>query len=287
MGLTMKEKQAVTRQMALGYKRATKAHKGDILDTLIALTGYTRSYAARVLRDRARYVVVGQGVVDGVKVTLIEDERTRPKKKRKRKRKKIYDKDVLRALRTVWLICGCLCGKRLAPYMKKIVCKLERTGKLKLERETRRKLLCISAATIDRMLAPTRKRYLLRARSQTKPGTLLKHQIPIRTFTDWDEMRPGFLEIDLVSHEGGNARGEYAYTLDATDVCSGWTETEAVKNRSQHFVFAGLEAAMARFPFAVLGIDSDNVLTPESTFLGRAMVPFAAAWFAQPFHELR
>jgi hypothetical protein len=256
MGLTMKEKQAVTRQMALGYKRATKAQKGDILDTLIQLTGYTRSYAARVLRDRARYVVVGKGVVDGAQITLVEDERTRPKKKRKRK--KIYDKDVLRALQTVWLICGGICGKRLAPYMKKIVRKLERMGKLKLERETRSKLLSISAATIDRLLAPSRKRYLLRARSQTKPGTLLKHQIPIRTFADWNELRPGFLEIDLVSHEGGNPRGDYAYTLDATDVCTGWTETEAVRNRSQHFVFAGLETAMDRFPFDVLGIDSDN-----------------------------
>jgi transposase InsO family protein len=258
MGLTMKEKQAVTRQMALEYKRATKAQKGEILDTLIQLTGYTRSYAARVLRDRARYVVVGQGVVDGAKVRLMEDERTRPKKKRKRKRKRIYDKDVLRALQTVWLICDGICGKRLAPYMKKIVGKLERMGELRLEPETRRKLLSVSAATIDRMLAPTRKRYQLRARSQTKPGTLLKHQIPIRTFADWDELRPGFLEIDLVSHEGGNPRGEYAYTLDATDVCTGWTETEAVRNRSQHFVFVGLEAAMTRFPFDILGIDSDN-----------------------------
>lgn len=258
MGLTMKEKQAVTRQMALEYKRATKAQKGDILDTLIRLTGYTRSYAARVLRDRAKYVILGQGVVDTIKVTVVEDERTRPKKKRKRKRKKIYDKDVLRALQTVWLICDGICGKRLAPYMKRIVGKLEREGELKLDDETRRKLVAMSAATIDRRLAPTRKRYQLRARSQTKPGTLLKHQIPIRTFADWDELRPGFLEIDLVSHEGGDARGEYAYTLDATDVCTGWTETEAVRNRSQHFVFAGLEAAMVRFPFDILGIDSDN-----------------------------
>ncbi len=258
MGLTMKEKQAVTRQMALEYKRATKGQKGKILDTLIQLTGYSRSYAARVLRERARYVIVGQGVVHGTKVTLVEDERTRPKKKRKRRRKKLYDRDVLRALKTVWGVCDGICGKRLAPYMRKIVGKLERTGELHLDHETRRKLLSVSAATIDRMLAPTRKRYQLRARSQTKPGTLLKHQIPIRTFADWDERRPGFLEIDLVSHEGGDARGEYAYTLDATDVCTGWTETEAVRNRSQHFVFAGLEAAMIRFPFDILGIDSDN-----------------------------
>jgi len=258
MCLTMKERQAVTRQLALNYKRATKSQKGEILDTLTELTGYTRTYAARVLRDRARFVVVGQGVVCGAKVTLVEDERTRPRTKHRRKRKKIYDQDVLRALQRVWLICDGICGKRLAPYMKKIVGKLERTGELKLDRDTRSKLLLISAATIDRMLAPTRKRYQLRARSQTKPGTLLKHQIPVRTFADWDELRPGFLEIDLVSHEGGNARGDYAYTLDATDVSSGWTETVAVRNRSQHFVFAGLENAMARFPFAILGIDSDN-----------------------------
>jgi len=254
MGLTMKEKQAVTRQMAEEYKRSTKKSKGEILDTLIELTGYNRSYAARVLRRRARTVVLGRGVVDGVKVTLVEDERT----KRRRKRRRIYGKDVLVALQKVWVICDGICGKRLAPYLVEIVPTLERLGELTLAEETRRKLIGISPATIDRMLAPARKRYQLRARSQTKPGTLLKHQIPIRTSGDWDELRPGFVEIDLVSHEGGNARGDYAYTLDATDVCTAWTETEAVRNRSQMYVFDGLEKALARFPFAICGIDSDN-----------------------------
>jgi len=108
------------------------------------------------------------------------------------------------------------------------------------------------------MLAPTRKGYQLRARTQTKPGTLLKHQIPIRTFSDWDDLQPGFVEIDLVSHEGGNARGDYAFTLDATDVCTGWTETEAVRNKAEKWVFAGLQKAKARFPFDIMGIDSDN-----------------------------
>ena len=227
MSLTMTERQAVTRQMAMEYKKATKGRKGIILDTLIQLTGYNRSYAARMLRERARYVVVGRGVVNGVKVTAVEDERTRPKNKRKRKRKKTYDKDVLHALQKVWLVCDGICGKRLAPYMRRIVSTLQRTGELNLDRETRRKLLAISPATIDRMLAPIRKRYQLRARSQTKPGTLLKHQIPIRTFADWDDLHPGFLEVDLVSHDGGNPRGDYAYTLDATDVCTVWTETES------------------------------------------------------------
>jgi hypothetical protein len=264
----MKEKQAVTREMAAEYKRATKKQKGKILNTLTGLTGYNRSYAARVLRKGSRDVVLGRGVVDGVTVTLVEDERT--KRKKRRKRQKIYDKDVLVALQKVWVICDGICGKRLAPYLKEIVPKLETLGELTLDKETKRKLIDISPATIDRMLAPVRKRYQLRARSQTKPGTLLKHQIPIRTFSDWDEQRPGFIEIDLVSHEGGNARGDYAYTLDATDVCTAWTETEAVRNRSERFVFAGLEKALVRFPVAIQGIDSDN----DSAFINNHLVRY-------------
>jgi hypothetical protein len=103
-----------------------------------------------------------------------------------------------------------------------------------------------------------RKRYQLRARSHTKPGSLLKHQIPIRTWSDWNEACPGFLEIDLVSHEGGDPRGDFAYTLDATDICTGWTETVAVRNRAELWVLAGLKQALARFPFKIRGIDSDN-----------------------------
>jgi len=268
MPLTMKEKQAVTREMATEYKRATKKQKGKILDTLTGLTGYNRSYAARVLRKGTRDVVLGRGIIDGVTVTLVEDERTKRKKRGRRRR--TYDKDVLVALQKVWVICDGICGKRLAPYLKEIVPKLERLGELTLDKEVKRKLTRISPATIDRLLAPARKRYQLRSRSQTKPGTLLKHQIPIRTFSDWDEQRPGFIEIDLVSHEGGNARGDYTYTLDATDVCTAWTETEAVRNRSERFVFAGLEKALFSFPFAIQGIDSDN----DSAFINNHLVRY-------------
>ena len=257
MSLTMREKQAVTRQLAMEYKRATKKQKGCILDTLTELAGYNRSYAARVLRQRAKYVVLGRGVARGVKVTLVEDERTKRKRK-KRKRSRVYDKKVFAALKKVWVICDGICGKRLAPFLPEIVPVLERWGELTLDKETRSKLVSISPATIDRMLAPARKGYQLRARTQTKPGTLLKHQIPIRTFSDWDDLRPGFVEIDLVSHEGGNARGDYAFTLDTTDVCTGWTETEAVRNKAEKWVFAGLQKAKARFPFGIIGIDSDN-----------------------------
>jgi len=111
----------------------------------------------------------------------------------------------------------------LGPYLPEIVPVLERLGELKIADEVEKKLLTISPATIDWLLTPVRKRYQLKARSNTKPGTLLKHQIPIRTFSDWDEKRPGFVEIDLVSHEGGDPSGDFIQTLDMTDVCTAWT----------------------------------------------------------------
>ncbi len=152
MGLTMREKQAVTREMALEYKRATKQRKGEILDSLVGLTEYNRSYAARVLRQRSREVVVGSGRVGDVKFTLVEDQRS-PRKKR-RKRPRVYGKEVLVPLQRVWGICDGICGKRLAPYLAEIVPKLERLGELTLADGVRRKLIRISPATIDRLLAP-------------------------------------------------------------------------------------------------------------------------------------
>ena len=273
MGLTMKEKQAVTKQLALNYKRARKKEKGKILDTVIELTGYNRSYASRVLRERVKPRVLGKGRRGKVQITLVEDERTKRKKKQRRRPRK-YDRDVVVAMRKVWVICDCICGKRLGPYLPEIVPVLERWGELKIADEVRKRLLTISPATIDRLLAPVRKSYQLRARSNTKPGTLLKHQIPIRTFGEWDEKRPGFVEIDLVSHGGGDPRGDYIQTLDVTDVCTAWTETEAVKNKAQVWVFEGLKEIKRRVPFAILGIDSDNVLTSKSTLPGEKTLPW-------------
>lgn len=108
MGLTMNEKQAVTKRLELTYKRATKKEKGKILDTVIDLAGYNRSYAARVLRQRARPRVLGRLKRGGVNITLVEDERTKRKRK-PRNRPKKYDKDVFVALRKVWVICDCIC----------------------------------------------------------------------------------------------------------------------------------------------------------------------------------
>ncbi len=237
MPLTMAEKHAVTRKLADRYRRASKKEKGEVLDTLCEITGYNRDHAARLLRAGPP---------------------PRKKKKKRRVRPHVYDADVLFALRKVWATLDGLCGKRLVAVMEETIAAMERHGELMVSGEVRSKLLSVSAATIDRMLAPDRARLSFKGRCGTKPGTLLKHQIPMRTFADWDDARPGFLEIDLVGHEGGVLRGEYCQTLDATDIATGWTETRAVRNKAQVHVFAALKEIRASLPFPLLGIDSDN-----------------------------
>jgi hypothetical protein len=152
-----------------------------------------------------------------------------------------------------------ICGKRLAPILKELIPRLIRFGELKVSEEVRSKLIKkMSPATIDRVLAPERKKYQIKGRSNTKPGTMLKSMIPVRTFSEWSDKKPGFAEIDLVGHEGGDGSGEFLYTLDITDVATGWTETQAVRNKARQWVFEALKDIRERLPFPLLGIDSDN-----------------------------
>lgn len=133
-----------------------------------------------------------------------------------------------------------LCGKRLLYFLKEVVPVLEKFGELRINAQIRGKLLRISPATIDRILRGDKKKLMLKSRARTKPGTLLKHQIPIRSFSEWDELRPGFAEVDLVGHDAGDAHGEFAYTLNLTDVCTGWAEMEAIRNRAQRWAFEAI-----------------------------------------------
>ena len=119
-------------------------------------------------------------------------------------------------------------------------------------------LVRISAATIDRRLAHERAKLISRGRSHTKPGTLLKSQIPIRTWADWDDAIPGFVEIDLVGHEGGNAPGKHCFILTVTDIATGWTVNRSVQNKAEKWVFEALMHITRVFPFPIIGIDSDN-----------------------------
>jgi hypothetical protein len=230
----MAERRAVLREFGPRYRKAGKKERGLILDEVVELCGYSRAYAARWL-------------CHGL-----------PERPARRKRKPTYGPETLIPLRKVWAVLSAPCGKRLAPFLPEIVPILEGFGELHLSAEAREKLLSISAATIDRLLAEDRRSYALKGHSHTKPGSLLKSQVAVRTFAEWDEDRPGFMEIDLVSHDGGLPQGDWIQTLDATDVYSGWTETRAVRNKAQVHVFAALVEMRKSLPFALLGLDSDN-----------------------------
>ena len=248
MRLTMKERQALVRVTAERYQRADKKEKGKILHEFIESTGYTRCYGSYLLSRHGRARRVDS------KTTLIGDV----SKKVRKKREPVYGPEVTRVLKVVWMNLDFLCGKRLKAALAETVSVLERWNEIDVTTETKGKLERISAATIDRLLAPERKRLELKSRSGTKPGTLLKHQVEIRTFAQWDESKPGFVEVDLVSHGGGDERGDFCQTLCVTDVSSGWTETQAVKNKAQVWVFEALREIQQRLPFKLLGIDSDN-----------------------------
>ena len=249
--LTMRQKKAVTKELKDRYQRASKKEKTMMLNEFLRLTGYNRCYACQILKKKE--IVLGYLNIAGKRIKYITDKR-----KIKRKKKKIYDQEVLVALKEIWKICDYICSKRLAPFLSEIIPVLERWGEIKLNLKVREKLGKISAATIDRLLADTRKRYRIKGRSTTRPGTLLKKSIPIRTFADWNEKVPGFFEVDLVSHDGGATRGDFNQSLNFTDISTGWEEMVAVKNKAQVWVFAGIKNIKERLPFSMLGIDSDN-----------------------------
>jgi hypothetical protein len=240
----MAERKAVTREVAFRYRQASKNQKRLILDELCALTGWHRDHARRALREVAARPVGGS--------------RRRLKAPVRRRRAPVYDEEFMRIVRVAWAVLDGPCGKRLAPVLPELVRVLAKHREVLVSPEQRELLGKISAATIDRRLAPDRKRLELKGRSGTKPGGLLKHQIPIRTFADWDDDRPGFVEVDLVGHEGGNPRGDFCQTLTVTDIATGWTENQAVRNKAQRWVFEAFTDIRPRMPFPLLGLDSDN-----------------------------
>ena len=251
MGLEMRVKRAILRELARRYQRGRKKEKTRVLEEFIGLTGYNRSYGSWLLGNCGRKVVLSGG--DGQRVVFIGEVRPI-----RRRRARVYDEEFKRVLVWLWELLDYSCGKRLVGSLRWLVPRLVEQRELRVKKAVQRKLLQVSAATVDRLLRPERKRYELKSRARTRPGTLLKHQVPIRTFAEWEEGKPGFLEIDLVGHDGGKAQGEFLYSLNATDVASGWIETEAVRNRAQVWTFQALEKIKQRLPFALLGIDSDN-----------------------------
>jgi len=217
------------------YCRASKKDKGKILDEFIKVTGYHRKAGIRLLHERGR-----------------------PSTNKKRGRPRQYNGAVVGALRVAWEATDRLCSKRLQPFLPELIPILRRHGEGTMSAEIEANLCQMSPSTIDRWLKPWRHLGGRHPFSTTKPASLLKSSIPIRTFADWEENKPGFLEADLVSHCGESTEGFYLNTLSTVDVASGWSECIGVWGRNQERVSGAVHRVRQRLPFPLLGLDSDN-----------------------------
>lgn len=236
--MSQASRQEVTAKWQSRYLKASREEKGRILDEFVAITGVHRKSAIRALHRTVKTSPKGQ-------------------KRERRGRPKTYMGSTVSALERIWRVCDQICGKRLQPILPEMVRLLEKHGELVIDKETRNQLLTISASTIDRLLQRCRSESG-RGKSTTKPGSLLKHQIAVRTFADWDDAVAGFVEIDLVAHCEDRIEGQFLYTLTATDIKTGWTACSVVARKSQEAVTGALEKIRHSLPFPLLGVDSDN-----------------------------
>jgi len=251
MGLDMKTRKIITTELAKRYQKASKKEKGKILDELTSLHSYNRSYASWLLRNCGKKVVICRKGKESI--IFVGEIR-----KVKRVRKRIYDDNCKKALARIWWTLDYPCGKRLVPEIPEMIEKMRRFGEWKWGDEVEEKLLRISSATADRLLRSEKKKMEIKCRSKTKPGTLLKLKIPIKTFSELERGKPGYLDIDLVGHDGGNVKGDFIYTLNAVDPATHWSLRVSVRNRAQVWAFEGLKKIKGRLPFSLLGIHSDN-----------------------------
>lgn len=232
----MTQRRAITEAAAARYLSATKREKTRILDELCANTGWHRNHARKALAA-------------ALTPKVVEARKPRPV---------TYGPEVIEALTQCWLVLGMPAGKRLAPMLGELVAVLRHFRELSIDAETAQLLVSMSAATIDRRLAPERAKTRPRGRIGTKPGSLLKSQIPVRTWAEWDDAVPGFVEIDLVWHDGGVRGAGHAFTLTVTDIATGWTENRSVPDRAAKCVLAALNEIARTMPFPILGVDCDN-----------------------------
>jgi hypothetical protein len=234
LSLSSQARREVVASFLPHYHAASPAEKSLLLNTFVKMTGYTRTSALRVLNHPPE----SMGPI-------------------RRPRLPMYGPQVQQALFLAWKAACYICAKRLVPYLPTLIGFLERQGHLRLSEESRSHLLSMSVTTAERLLR-TQHKPTVRGLSVTKAGPLLKQQIPIRTFQDWDEGQPGFLEADLVGHHGGNTKGCFLYTLTLTDIATEWTECLPLLYKSPEAVLFALRQARALFPFPILGLDIDN-----------------------------
>ncbi len=254
MRLSMATRRELSKEVARRYQRASRSGKSFFLKEFCQGVGYNRQYAAFLLRcwGRPVHMRLPSG---GQEVVVVGERQAR---KQWQARTRIYDEVVREYLVSFWEVLDHPCGKRLKRCLESMVAKARPFREMRVPRKIEAKLERISAPTIDRLLRSERKKHELKCLSKTKPGTLLKKHIAFRTEVEWDEDAVGFEELDLVGHDGGHASGDYCFTLNVTDIQSGWTKMEAICNKAQCWVFDALQDVRKRLPFDLKGIDSDN-----------------------------
>jgi hypothetical protein len=258
----MQSRAEVTARFARAYVKASKKDKSRVLDEVVSVTGWSRDNARRRLADAAK-----RPSGDGRRVAQ------RPRKPRSSK----FSFDAVKVLQRVWAASGGQCGKYLAASMAIQLDALERHGELvdgtdRYSSAVREELLSMSPASIDRYLKPAKATDQVRGVATTKPSPLLRSAIKIRRAGDEVEAEPGFFEGDTVAHCGPTLKGEFARTLNLTDVHTGWVFTRSVPNNAHVHILGALKAGVDEVPFAVTGLDFDN----GSEFLNKAVIKWAA-----------
>jgi hypothetical protein len=243
---TFQARRALLRHLAPRYQQASPAQKTLLLDSFVEWTGYSRKYAIELLNHGEH----GQQTIQ-------------------RRRLPQYRPSVQQALFLAWKAAHYVCARRLLPSLPTLVTLLEQHGHLCLTEEERRQLLAMSVSTAERFLR-TQHKPRLHGLSTTTPGPWCKAQIPVCMFSQWEENRPGFVEIDLVAHCGEHLDGNFLYALTLTDLATGWTECIPLLEKSADAVLVALEQARTLFPFPLLGIDTDS----GSEFLNEELIAY-------------
>lgn len=235
--MSKKSKREYLHEISLRYNKAGKEEKVKILDEFCAVCSYHRKYAIKILNQSPLPEIIKQI-------------------KRPGRKKKYHTAGIINFLKTLWKKTNLICSDRLKsaipiwlPIYKKTVSELSKRDE-ELLRE-------ISAATIDRILSKFRGKYTKRGLCTTRPGSIIRDLIPIRT-NQWNENRPGFIEVDLVAHCGTSVAGEYINTLDIVDIATGWTSQRAVWGKGEMNTFKAIKEIELTLPFKIRGFDSDN-----------------------------
>jgi hypothetical protein len=253
----MKTRKKICGKIFRRYQKACKKDKAKILDEYAQLLGHNRDYLAHLLANwgKTRYALSGGKSVKYIAQPPVKAPYKAPMGKKSGRPEK-YHKAFVTVLSYLWEFFDFQCGKLLAPLVKGMMDFL--VQEFNFSEDIRALLSSVSPATIDRKLRKQKKAYRHKGIHTTKPGTLLKSQIPIRVCFARDEKRPGFFETDTVSHCGARATGQFCQTLTLADVGSGWTEECALLNNAHRWVKVNIARTRDTLPFPMLGIDSDN-----------------------------